>query len=142
MILLDANILVFATQAASPNHQAVTQRLAQFVTENEDIAVCPQVLYEFYVTATRPATSRNGLGLSSDDAMTLVDSIKSTYTFIDDPVNLFGEWQSIITKYKTIGKQAHDARLVALMQAQAIDTIYTMNPGDFNRYTDIITVLN
>lgn len=141
MILLDTNILIHSNQPASPHYVAITQRLTQFATNSEDLAVCPQVLYEFYVTATRPAT-QNGYGMSSTDAMVQINNFKTTYTFIDDPADLFAEWQTLIIKYNTVGKTAHDTRLVALMQAQAIDTIYTMNPGDFNRYTDIITVLN
>ena len=141
MILLDANILIHSNQPASPHYPAITQRITQFATDNEDLAVCPQVLYEYYVVATRPA-AQNGYGLSATDAMTQINNFKNTYTFIDDPVNLFTEWQTLIIKYNTIGKTAHDTRLVALMQAQAIDTIYTMNAGDFNRYADIITVLN
>lgn len=141
MILLDTNILIHSNQQASPHYQTITQRLTQFATDNEDLAVYPQVLYEFYVTATRPIAN-NGYGLSATDAMAQINNFKTTYTFIDDPADLFTEWQSLILKYNTIGKTAHDTRLVALMQAQAIDTIYTMNPADFNRYTDIITVLN
>jgi predicted nucleic acid-binding protein len=141
MILLDANILIHSRQPASPHYPAITQRLTDFAVANEDLAVCPQVLYEYYTVVTRPA-AQNGYGITSDDAMQQINDFKSSYTFIDDPENLLAEWQSIIDKYKTIGKPAHDARLVALMQAQAIDTIYTMNPADFNRYADIITVLN
>ena len=141
MILLDANILIHANQPASPHYPAITQRLTELAENNEDLAVCPQVLYEYYVVATRPL-AQNGYGISADDAIEQITIFKTGYTFIDDPENLIAEWQAIITKYKTIGKTAHDARLVALMQAQAIDRIYTMNPGDFNRYADIITVLN
>ena len=141
MILLDANILVHSKQPASPHYQAITQMLTDFAENSEDLAVCQQVLYEYYVVATRPA-AQNGYGISADDAIDQINDFKSAYTYINDPDNLLAEWQSIIVKYKTIGKTAHDARLVALMHAQSIDRIYTMNPGDFNRYADIITVLN
>jgi len=141
MILLDANILIHSNQPASPHYPAITERLTAFAENNEELAVCPQVLYEYYVVATRPL-AQNGYGISADDAIEQINIFKSGYTFIDDPENLISEWQAIINKYKTIGKTAHDARLVALMQAQAIEQIYTMNPADFNRYADIITVLN
>lgn len=141
MILLDTNILIHSNQPASPHFAGITQRLIDFATSNEDLSVCPQVLNEYYVVVTR-TQGQNGYGISSDDAMVQIDNFRNIYTFIEDPVNLFTEWQRLIRKYKTIGKQAHDARLVAFMQAQAIDQIYTMNPGDFNRYADIITVLN
>jgi predicted nucleic acid-binding protein len=141
MILLDANILIHSTLPDSPHFEAITQRLTEFAANSEDIAVCPQVLYEYYVVITRPST-QNGYGISTELAMEKINSFKEAYTFIDDPDNLFAAWQQIIINYKTIGKPAHDARLVALMQAQAIDQLYTMNPGDFKRYADIVTVLN
>lgn len=141
MILLDTNILIHSNQLTSPHYENITQRLEEFAGNNEDLAVCPQVLYEYYVVVTR-TQGENGYGVSSDDAMEQIKNFKANYTFIDDPENLFTEWQQLIDTYKTIGKTAHDTRLVALMQAQAIDQIYTMNPGDFARYADIITVLN
>lgn len=141
MILLDTNILIHSNQPASPHFAGITQRLIDFAAGNEDLAVCPQVLYEYYVVVTRPQ-GENGYGISSEDAVAQIDNFRNIYTFIDDPVNLFTEWQQLIHRYDTIGKQAHDTRLVAFMQAQAIDRIYTMNAVDFNRYADIITVLN
>jgi predicted nucleic acid-binding protein len=141
MILLDTNILIHSNQPTSQHYTGITQQLTEFIENNEELAVCPQVLYEYYVVVTR-TQGQNGYGVSSEEALEQINNFKTAYTFIDDPENLFAEWQQLINKYKTIGKTAHDTRLVALMQAQAIEQIYTMNPADFNRYADIITVLN
>lgn len=48
---------------------------------------------------------------------------------------------SIIEKYKPIGKGAHDARPVAIMQVQHSSYLYH-EPRIFSRYADIITILN
>ncbi len=141
MILLDANILIHSRQPVSPHYHTITQKLIEFIENNEDLVICPQVLYEYYVVVTRPA-AQNGYNISCDVAMQQINDFINTYPFINDPATLFVEWQLIIKNYQTIGKTAHDARLVALMRVQAIGTIYTMNPGDFFRYNDIITVLN
>ena len=142
MILLDTNILVHGNQETSPHYTAIIQKLVEFADNNEELAICPQVLYEFYVMATRPAESRGGLGLSSDEALEQIEKFQSTYTFIDDPDNLFAAWRQLMVKYGSQGTAGHDARLVAFMQTQSIDQIYTMNSKHFTRYADIITVLN
>ncbi len=141
MILLDANILIHSRQPASPHYQAITQKLIEFTENNENLVICPQVLYEYYVVVTRPG-AQNGYNISCDVATEQMNDFIDTYTFINDPPDLFIAWQAIISSYQTIGKTAHDARIVALMRVQAIERIYTMNPGDFSRYSDIITVLN
>lgn len=142
MILLDTNILTCTKQAAHPEYARVTQRLLTYVMQDEELVVCPQVLYEFYVVATRPATARGGLGLSSEEALREIQSFQQTYSFVDDPTELFYSWRDLIERYGTEGLPAYDTRLVAFMQAQRIRQIYTLNSSDFNRYSDIITVLN
>ena len=141
MILLDTNILTASKQPGHPDYGRVTARLQQFMIDGEELAICPQNLYEFYTAATRPIASR-GLGFTKQQALAEMENLKTTYTLIDDPTNLYSDWEKIITQYDVSGKQAHDARLVAFMQGVAIDTFYTNNVQDFNRYTDIITVLN
>lgn len=141
MILLDTNILTCSKQPGRPDYLKVTQRLTQLINDGEDLIICPQNLYEFYAVAGRPL-SQNGFGLSPDDARNEMDDIKNAYTFLNDPADLFEHWHFLIEKYKTTGKPSHDTRLVAFMKGQGIPTIYTLNAGDFNRYSDIITILS
>jgi predicted nucleic acid-binding protein len=141
MILLDTNILTASKQHGHPDFEKVTEALKQFITDNEDLIICPQNMYEFFVASTRPIANR-GLGLSKAKALEEIENLKSTYRFMDDPENLFNTWQQIIQDYEVTGKQGHDARLTAFMIAQGIDRIYTMNVQDFNRYASIITILN
>lgn len=141
MILLDTNILTCIKQAAHPDYARVTQQLIRNVEEDLNLIICPQVLYEFYVVATRPSTARGGLGLSGEEAINEIQGFQQTFHFIDDPIGLFYTWRDLIEKYGTKGVAAHDTRLVAFMQAQRITEIYTLNYADFNPYKDIITIL-
>jgi predicted nucleic acid-binding protein len=142
VILLDTNILTCTKQAAHPDYTRVTEQLIQYITEEIELVVCPQVLYEFYVVATRPSTARGGLGLTSEEAIREIQAFQQTYSFIDDPAELFYNWRDLIVRYGTQGLPAHDTRLVAFMQAHQINQLFTLNPADFNRYSDIITILN
>lgn len=141
MTLLDSNILIHGNQDAIPHFETITSRLMEFAENDEDLVICPRVLYEFYVVVTRPIIARGGLGISSADALSLIDKFQTAYTFINDPVDLFSTWLQLIVRYGTAGIAAHDTRLVAFMQRQDIESIFTMNANDFNRYNDIITIL-
>lgn len=141
MILLDTNILTCIKQTAHPDYAKVTKRLIDYVTADEELVICPQVLYEFYVVATRPVNA-NGLDLSSEEAVKEVQQFQQAYSFVDDPAELFHGWRGLVKKYGTKGLPAYDTKIVAFMQAQRIKQIYTLNPTDFKRYYDIITVLN
>ena len=140
MILLDTNILTTAKQPERPQYNQVTNQVLQYIQQKEELIICPQNLYEFYVVATRPL-AQNGFGFSSDYAMNELQDLQNTYSFLNDPPDLFIHWQGIIQQYNTAGKKAHDAKLVAFMNGHGIKQIYTLNAEDFNRYSDIITVL-
>ena len=141
MILLDTNILTTAKQPQRPLYNQVTNQLTQFIRQKRELIICPQNIYEFYAVATRPL-SQNGFGYSGEDTMKEVQDLLGTYTFLNDPADLFINWQQLIHRYKPLGKTAHDAKLVAFMKGHEIQEIYTLNPGDFNSYADLITVLN
>jgi hypothetical protein len=47
---------------------------------------------------------------------------------------VFGELKRLVAQYAVVGKQVHDARLVAMMLAWRIDSILTLNDRDFRRY--------
>ncbi len=136
MILLDTNILVHSKQATSPHFAEVKQRLTELIQDDEELAICPQVVYEFYVVATRPQ-NQNGLGISCADALTEIHDLLDVYTFINDPDNLFTIWHALIQQFQTLGKNAHDTRLIAFMQSQGIERLYTLNGYDFDHYTHI-----
>ncbi len=140
MIFLDTNILIFSKQANHPEHTTVSQKLLQHIQNGETLIVSPQGMYEFFVVVTRPKVHR-GFGLTPQQALSEIADLQTTYTFFNDPADLFVKWQQVIQQYGTIGKAAHDSRLVAFMIAHSIDSIYTDNAKDFNRYNDIITIL-
>jgi predicted nucleic acid-binding protein len=142
LILLDTNILICTKQEAHRDYDRITEQLIRYVSEETELVVCPQVLYEFYVVATRPCTAKAGLGLTSEEALKEIQSFHHTYSFIDDPADLFHNWRALVELYDVLGLPAHDTRVVAFMQSHQIKNLFTLNPADFNRYRDIITILN
>jgi predicted nucleic acid-binding protein len=137
-VLVDANILL---RSAEPGHAmhppakaAVTTLLAQGYTP----CIVPQVIYEFWVVCTRP-TGVNGLGKTAAEAATELTAIKTDFTLLDDTPALLPTWESLVATYGIVGKNAHDARLVAAMLIHGVGHILTFNDKDFRPYP--ITVL-
>jgi predicted nucleic acid-binding protein len=88
---------------------------------------------EFWVTVTRPREA-NGLGLGTAAARAAVDELLQSYQVLPDPEDLLVQWLGVCQRLSVIGRQAYDARLVALMQAHGIEQLVTLNPVDFRRY--------
>ena len=141
MILLDTNILIHGNQDASPHFSTITNRLIEFADNDEELVICPQVLYEFYAVATRPEEARGGLGMSSESALSQIKKFHANYLFINDSENLFDVWLELLQKFNSLGTSAHDTRLVAFMKSQNIEQLYTMNNRHFNRYAGIIIIV-
>jgi predicted nucleic acid-binding protein len=140
MILLDTNILLRSKQASSEHFQFVTERLLEFVSQDENLVINAQVISEFYVVATRPAEN-NGLGLSSEIANREIDNLLNTYLFIDDNKLTFYHWRKLIMQFDVSGKAAHDTKMVAFMLANQIPKLFTLNNKDFSRYQDLIQLV-
>ncbi len=136
-VMLDTNVLmrrVDFTSAASEVAHAATKSL---VARHFELCVTPQILYEFWVAATRPRTV-NGLGLSVSAVRVEVDTFLATMSLLPDPPDLFPRWLDLVTKHDCKGKPAHDARIVAAMLSHGIGELLTFNPDDFSRFEGIV----
>jgi len=136
MILLDTNVLA---RSAQPGHSQYPSAIAAVETlglRNERLCVVPQVLYEYWVVATRPV-EQNGLGMTAIEAAAdLVATIQRFHVYRDERA-ILDSWQKLVLQYQVLGKNAHDARLVAAMERHGISRILTFNASDFSRYPGI-----
>jgi len=60
---------------------------------------------------------------------------------LPDTADILPKWEQLIVKHQVLGKQAHDARLVAAMEVHNLTHLLTFNDRDFKRFTEI-TVVN
>jgi len=88
------------------------------------------------VVATRPRAV-NGLGLTVDEAITRLHEIEETFLLLPEPPDIAKAWADVVREHRVLGKQAHDARLVALMLSHDISQLLTLNVSDFARYAEI-----
>jgi predicted nucleic acid-binding protein len=137
--LPDSNIVLRLVNKLDPNHLLVSNALRKLEGNGEILIIVPQILVEFWVVATRPKDV-NGLGMRPDEAQIELDYLQEMFTLFPENAKIFDEWKAIVTKHKVSGKPSHDARIVAAMKTHKIDKILTLNPQDFKRFDEIISI--
>jgi predicted nucleic acid-binding protein len=106
----------------------------------DDIHIIGQNLIEFWAVATRPITE-NGLGFTRTGAAVELTKLKATFTLLPDTADVLPLWEDLVVRYEVRGKQSHDARLVAAMNAHNLTHLLTFDQSDFKRFSEI-TVVN
>ena len=135
-ILLDTNILLRVRDASDPRHAECVAAVDALESSPHGPCVCMQVLAEFWVVSTRPRDV-NGMGLSVESAAQQVSRINSAFPCLLETSDTASRWLQIVTDRHVVGRQAHDARLVALMLSHGISHVLTLNTSDFTRYPEI-----
>lgn len=135
-ILLDTNILLRISDRDHASHAMAVSVVELLETSGHEAVVVPQVLYEYWVVATRPLEN-NGLGSDIASVEADLDEWSSTFRLLLDERGVFTRWHSLVTNYEVKGKTAHDARLVAAMQRHGVTNLLTFNKPDFIRFTSI-----
>lgn len=138
-VLLDTNVLLRRLEPAHPQHPLVSGAMAKLAAGGVNFCLVSQTLYELWVVMTRPVAV-NGLGKSVADASTVLNGLAATYTVSDDNSVVRVVWQQLVTTHAVLGKNAHDARLVAAMTVHNLTHLLTFNAADFQRFPTI-TVL-
>ncbi len=135
-VLLDTNVVVGFLAPGHMHHASAAAAVKYLQFDDQELCLVPQVCYEYWVVATRPTRER-GLGMSHQDATKDLREIEELFTLLRDERTVFDHWQSIVDEFKVLGKQAHDARLIAAMRRHELTHLLTFNLADFQRYPGI-----
>ena len=135
-ILVDTNILLRLVHAGHPQQAEGEQAVRHLIRERHELRLVPQILYEFWVVATRPA-DQNGLGFSAGDVSRQLAAWRGLFPTLRDERGILERWQSLVDSLSVVGKSAHDARLVAAMERHGLTRLLTFNLTDFQRYPSI-----
>ena len=130
--LLDTNILARLANAADPLYAVTTQAVMKLHRLGEILYITPQVLIEFRNTATRPL-SMNGLGLSIVQAEAEVAGFEAKFPLLPETPDIYPAWKALVGALGIIGKQVHDARLVAICHVHKVTHLLTFNTSHFLR---------
>lgn len=98
--------------------------------------IVPQVIYEYWVVATRPR-EQNGLDHRLSHVNRDLERLQQAFLFLRDERAVFEHWHDLVSQHEVRGKNAHDARLVAAIRRHEITHLLTNNDRDFKRFPGI-----
>lgn len=137
LILVDTNLLLRFSEVNHPQHDLAVAVMQTLAKSGHELCVVPQNHYEFWVVATRPVAN-NGLGMSAAEAeKQLKRHAQPLFRVLRDERAIYSHWRQLVNKYSVLGKNAHDARLVAAMMCHGVKHLLTFNTADFERFEEI-----
>lgn len=139
-VLIDSNVLLRSLHPSHPHYALAENSVATLRLRNETLCIAPQTLIEFWAVASRPRED-NGLGLPIVRVATELMSLRRLFRLLPSTPEVLEAWQQIVVTQGILGKQTHDAHLVAIMNVHSVQSILTFNVSHFARYPNI-TVLN
>lgn len=132
--LLDTGILLRLADENDSQHPLVELAVGVLGDRQEDLFIATQNTAELWNVATRPVAN-NGLGLPPAEVHRLyVKTIAPVCSVLSEVDDAHAHFMRLLTQYSVVGKQVHDARLVAIMLAWQVESILTLNDRDFRRY--------
>jgi len=140
LILVDSGILLRLMERADPLNGMARQAIRTLVGRGDEIVTSFQNLAEFWNVCTRPASARGGFGLDTAETFRRMRIVERLCRLLPDHADGFRQWRQLIVAYSVKGKQVHDCRLAANMQAHGITHILTLNGADFSRYPNITII--
>ena len=88
--------------------------------------VSPQNIIEFWSVTTRPV-SENGFGLSATRAAAEIAMLLRLFHLLPYRSEVLDAWRRIVLAQGVVGKQTHDAHIVAMMEVHSVTSILTFN---------------
>jgi predicted nucleic acid-binding protein len=128
--LADTNLLLRLADSSSDQHAIATQALARLLSEGNEVYLTPQNFIEFWAVATRPVDA-NGFGWSTERTAKEVSDLRERFPVLPDSPEVFTRWLDLVQRFPVHGKRVHDARLVAVLQAHAVEHLISFNTPDF-----------
>jgi predicted nucleic acid-binding protein len=128
--LVDTSVLGRLASTGDAQHSRAIHAVLTLEQRGEILLVAPQSLIEFRNFSTRPK-KYNGLGLTPAEAEAHIADFKADFQLIPESPDVFPAWEAIAHATGVIGKQVHDARLVAICQVAGVASILTFNVTHF-----------
>jgi uncharacterized protein len=132
--LVDANVLVYAMDADAPQHAASRALPDAGRNSSATLYVTSQILCEFYSIVTN--ARRVPKPRSADDAMRAISGLLAFLHVLPIPARTVEAWMDLLCRHPVTGGEVFDLQIVANMQANGIQRIYTFNASDFEAFAE------
>lgn len=134
--LVDTSLLARLANKSDAQHSVAVAAVLQLHRLGEVLHITPQVLVEFRNVATRPI-NLNGLGLLTSDTESQTLEFEALFPLLVETADIYPAWKGIVETLGIVGKQVHDARLVAVCHAHGVTHLLSFNVGHFNRMAGV-----
>ncbi len=131
-VLIDTSVLGRLANRADAAHALAQAAVAELHRRGDALHVTAQNLIEFRNFATRPVTA-NGLGLTPPAAVAVAASFEAAFPLLEETPAVYPAWRTLADALGVVGKQVHDARLVAVCHVHGVTHLLTFNVGHFTR---------
>jgi predicted nucleic acid-binding protein len=131
-ILIDTSVLGRLANRADVFHAVAKAAIAELHRRSEVLQITPQSLVEFRNFATRPVTA-NGLGLVASAAEGLAATFEASFPLLQETPDIYPAWKALVQALGVVGKQVHDARLLAICHVHSVTHLLTFNVSHFIR---------
>jgi toxin-antitoxin system PIN domain toxin len=138
--VVDANILVYGVDARAVQHASSRALLDAAQDPATTLYLTSQILCEFYSIVTNPR--RIAVPRSPLEALHAISALLSLpgIRVLPTPAQAVVGWMVLLQRHPVTGGDVFDLQLVATMQANNVQRIYTFNTKDFAVFTEL-TVL-
>lgn len=138
--VLDTNVLLAATDEGRDEHESAVASLNIWPGSGLVLYTSGQIMREYLAVATRPA-DQNGLGMARAVAIANVRALRTRLHLLVEDEKVADRLLDVLEAVECIGKQVHDANVVATMLVHGIDTVVTINVSDFARFEGQVHVI-
>lgn len=138
-VLVDTNVLIYATLAADPRHERARFVLDQRLRAGVDMFVSVQNLAEMYPNLTGPKNQPPDSPALARDKIRSVARLRGLTVL---PLTLDTAFRALdLCVGASVTRQTYfDAQLAAVMQREGIPVIVTENIADFGKFQGISAI--
>lgn len=136
---LDTNIIVYASDRSSPWHQSSREKIKKLLSDGFRLFISPQILREYVSVASRSTGTEKPTPW--DLILKNYKDFQTYFVLLDEGRNSVNQLRQLLSKIPAVGKQVHDANIVATMLAHNVSNLLTHNTADFSRYSKLINVI-
>lgn len=138
--ILDANVLAYALNADAPQHAASRALLEAASDPSITLYVTSQILCEFYSVITNPR--RVTVASSPTEALRIISALLAVpgLRILPIPARAVAGWIELLRRHPVTGGDVFDLQIVATMQANGIQRIYTFNTDAFKVFPEIVAM--
>jgi uncharacterized protein len=134
--IIDANVLVYAMDADSPHHTVSRALLEAARNASTTLYVTSQILCEFYSVVTNARRVSNPR--SPGEASQAVSGLLTFLHVLPILARTVEAWLDLVRQHPVSGGDIFDLQIVASMQANGVERIYTFNTDDFAMFANLI----